>query len=443
MKEIFFNGGVTVDNIKINNAPSDYDDLKNLQESTNEFETSTIFLNNFSGDLELTLSAQYVTSGLATNRFDIYRKTPSDKSYQFLLTLKNGASGFTDFNVKNNTYYSYLINTNINNGSEKIVLRSKTPFKTHWRKWSICNIEYDEYEDVYFPTGDTWLFSNNLSSGEISQNNSITTWETLGKYAKVSVGNKNYDSGSISCLLGDMKKFTNVNFVALGSELLTNTILASGGDLTNWTSGVGWSYSSGALHTVGNTADLVSPTFSATKARVYQVEWTITDRTAGSVAIKLGTVNLIETGMSTAFTGSNKKTVIANTTGNVSLTITPTTDFNGKISALTVKLLSTTDTTKYSEGVFYNETGIKTNEDCVNLVEYPYENPSKKIENWKNFCNDGKLKLLKDLSGEKWIVQILEKPSRKTNDNSQEQVKTISFSWIEIKNSDNIVVVDR
>jgi hypothetical protein len=124
----------------------------------------------------------------------------------------------------------------------------------------------------------------------------------------------------------------------LGTELITNPSFAS--DLSGWTAGAGWSWAAGgALHTAGNTATL-DQGVAVTNGSTYQLEIAISGRTAGSIAVALGAVSVIESGSSTAFTSTLSRTVVAGATGTVSLAITPTTDFNGKIDSVSLKAVT-------------------------------------------------------------------------------------------------------
>jgi hypothetical protein len=124
----------------------------------------------------------------------------------------------------------------------------------------------------------------------------------------------------------------------LGSELVTNPSFAS--DLSGWTAGAGWSWAAGgALHTAGNTATLAQDE-SVTSGSTYQLDIVISGRTAGSIAIDLGAVSVIESGTASAFTSTISRTVVSGATGTVSLAITPTTDFNGTIDSVSLKLVT-------------------------------------------------------------------------------------------------------
>lgn len=142
------------------------------------------------------------------------------------------------------------------------------------------------------------------------------------------------DTGKIhNCMLD----FT-VDSSASGNELIdANNWIA-----TNWTG----SYAGGFTHTTGYTTPLTR-TLSTTLGQVYKISFSVTGLTAGSLTVGLGneTVNVNANGSYTFYlvsSGSN-------------LTFTPSSDFNGTISAFSVKpfgiILPTNinwDTAKYS-----------------------------------------------------------------------------------------------
>jgi len=126
----------------------------------------------------------------------------------------------------------------------------------------------------------------------------------------------------------------------LGGELVTNGTFDS--DLSGWTiggGGTGWSWDAAgkALHATGNV-DTLYQNINVVDGTTYQVEFTISDRTAGSVTIDVGAVHLYNYGTIRTFTsGVWQKSLVASGTGTQTLTITPTTDFDGKIDNITVK----------------------------------------------------------------------------------------------------------
>lgn len=112
----------------------------------------------------------------------------------------------------------------------------------------------------------------------------------------------------------------------LGSELLTSS---------NWTS-IDWTggYTTGFTHTTGNTS-VLSNTLAAVIGTYYKVQFTVTNRTAGSFTVGFG-------GETRSISATRSFEPLAITTGN--LTITPTSDFNGTIivSVKTIGLASPT-----------------------------------------------------------------------------------------------------
>jgi len=84
----------------------------------------------------------------------------------------------------------------------------------------------------------------------------------------------------------------------------------------------------------------------------------------------------------------------------------------------------------------YNEKDISSPE------QVPINNITK-YKKWTKFCNSFSKKLLKDLKGNKWIVQIVDNPSVTNDDKSHAQLYTIAFSWHEIMDSDDISVVNK
>lgn len=102
----------------------------------------------------------------------------------------------------------------------------------------------------------------------------------------------------------------------LGSELLSSS---------NWTT-TGWTgaYVTGWIHTIGNTS-VLSNTLAAISATMYQVIWTITAWTVGTIDISFGGVNFNMTGLST----SGSAGILSTSTGN--LTVTPTSTFDGTV----------------------------------------------------------------------------------------------------------------
>jgi hypothetical protein len=133
----------------------------------------------------------------------------------------------------------------------------------------------------------------------------------------------------------------------LGSESVSNSDFSTG-PFTGWTAGAGWTYSSGAQHTSG-TATLTQ-SFSITANNPYVVVVTITGRTAGSITIELGSG---PASVTNAITANTTTALVSTSGGSQTLTITPTTDFDGTITAISVKIVNASN----SNADFYDAGG--------------------------------------------------------------------------------------
>ena len=106
-------------------------------------------------------------------------------------------------------------------------------------------------------------------------------------------------------------------------------------DEDNWTLGEGWSgdFATGFIHTSG-TATL-SHDHAATATTKYQIDYTVTGRTAGSFTLEFGGTSLA----AISATGTFGPTA----TSTAALTITPTTDFDGTI-VISIKSITAAST---------------------------------------------------------------------------------------------------
>lgn len=128
----------------------------------------------------------------------------------------------------------------------------------------------------------------------------------------------------------------------VGSELLTNGMFSV--DASGWTLGSGWAYSNGTvLHTAGNTANLTQgPLTLALVVKSFRLVFTITG-TAGTVSVKLTSGGKTQT----INAGVGQITLTLLFPGSVTdriLYFTPTTDFNGAISTVGLRLINQLDT---------------------------------------------------------------------------------------------------
>ena len=126
---------------------------------------------------------------------------------------------------------------------------------------------------------------------------------------------------------------------SLGSELLSSSGWVSSG----WTG----SYAAGFTHLTGNTSGLTN-SLAAVVNNYYQITYTITGRTAGSISVTFG-------GFSFGATATGSQGPKASTTAG--LVITPSSDFDGNV-IFSIKIIGTstaTSTWKNSSGTVVNE----------------------------------------------------------------------------------------
>ena len=131
-----------------------------------------------------------------------------------------------------------------------------------------------------------------------------------------------------------------VSTAPLGNELLTNGAFASN-DFTGWTAGANWSAATGAaVHTAGSV-EAITQNVSVINGTMYQLVFTTTGRTAGSITITLGAVTLdIDSGTTGITTNSTQTlSITAGATGSVAFTVTPTSDWNGSIDNISLKAI--------------------------------------------------------------------------------------------------------
>lgn len=116
---------------------------------------------------------------------------------------------------------------------------------------------------------------------------------------------------------------------ALGSELLSTA---------GWTVPAGWTESPDDVFTHANGGGTAALSHSAViaSATKYQIAWTVSGRTTGSFTIAIGGQSQVANTASGTFGPT--------TTSTAGLTITPTTDFDGVISAFSVKQITAIST---------------------------------------------------------------------------------------------------
>lgn len=124
---------------------------------------------------------------------------------------------------------------------------------------------------------------------------------------------------------------------AAAAELITNAADRDFSGAGNWT-GTNWAVNSGVLqHTTGATAAATLPSSAMTagsilQGRYYRVQLTISNWTAGSITIALGSPASVARSTNVTIVA-----VVSANADNANLLVTPTTDFDGAIDNVSVQ----------------------------------------------------------------------------------------------------------
>lgn len=127
--------------------------------------------------------------------------------------------------------------------------------------------------------------------------------------------------------------------VAIGVNACNNygkrrVLLDNDDDFTGWTLGTGWSAAGGfATHAAGNTASLTRATTEITDNTPYFLNFTITGRTAGTITPKLSGGGTTVVGTDYSVNGTYSQLFRGNE-GNAQAEFAPSSDFDGRISAV-------------------------------------------------------------------------------------------------------------
>ena len=234
---IYFNSGIEIYNVGINvshaysnGATTPEKALDFLDKNMNQIDSTPediiplskeiTFFNDFRVKEQTipALSQLYAyyysnSSYLNNGALSFYKKRYEDNFYQYIADMEK-SYGIMDYNIQANGYYHYLITyknpySQIYVAYESVDENGEPEYiQPKWDFWTICNIEQsDADENVYYKTGNTWKLRYNIESSQITQNTSVTTWDTLSRFPKYSVGQKNYSSASFTGFLGDITEY--------------------------------------------------------------------------------------------------------------------------------------------------------------------------------------------------------------------------------------------
>ena len=130
---------------------------------------------------------------------------------------------------------------------------------------------------------------------------------------------------------------TRLSNAPLGSELVTDGEFAA--DLSAWTA-TNWTWAAGAAQHDLTFVDALSQNVTVAEGITYQISFTISGRTAGSVTFDVDGEFIFLTGATKEFTDSGSGNFKAAASGAVVFSITPSADFDGTVDNVSIRTIA-------------------------------------------------------------------------------------------------------
>lgn len=166
-----------------------------------EWTGDTSFLNNFNNNINM----NNIPSNLGEiEYFSVYKYSETDKILTHVGDFPLGQDGLLDYSIRNRTTYQYVIFAVTSNYMSNAI--TLPPVTTRWDCWSIANIIDTKTEGVYsIDTNSIWAFNTNLTSGGYTQNIDTYTYDNFTQFPKISKGEKNYYTGTLTAYLNNIQ----------------------------------------------------------------------------------------------------------------------------------------------------------------------------------------------------------------------------------------------
>lgn len=162
---------------------------------------NNVFYTDFNNGLD---AGSFSIGGVAITGWDVYRKHKSEAFSRHLGALPLGQTSFLDYGCASQqgkyTYFVYprsAAGIHITNA-----IQSNTIKPVFWN-WSIIEATYDKNTDVYTVVSE-YIFRNNVSTGSVSNNNAPSISPNFTRYPTVQMSHTNYQSGTLSGLIGQV-----------------------------------------------------------------------------------------------------------------------------------------------------------------------------------------------------------------------------------------------
>lgn len=166
-----------------------------------EWTGDTSFLNNFNNNINM----NNVPSNLGEiEYFSVYKYSETDKILTHVGDFPLEQDGLLDYSIRNRTTYQYVIFAVTSDYMSNAI--TLPPVTTRWDCWSIANIIDTKTDGVYsIDTNSIWAFNTNLTSGGYTQNIDTYTYDNFTQFPKISKGEKNYYTGTLTAYLNNIQ----------------------------------------------------------------------------------------------------------------------------------------------------------------------------------------------------------------------------------------------
>lgn len=251
--------------------------------------------------------------------------------------LAYGNGTFVAVSTTNSTAAAYSTNEGVSWSAATL------PAAKNWQSVTFGNgkfiaISYGTADVAISTDGQTWSAAGSMPN---ARNWSSIAWGNPGSTANgifvataygTAVGAISTDNGS------------NWTEVSLGPNMVINGTFTGNAD--GWTLGSGWSYGTNKVtHAAAGGTATVTPTPALTivTSTLYEVTYTVSGVTAGSVTMQIGGTN------GSARSTNGTFTEVITTVSTANLTFTPTTDFDGSIDDISVRYAANWNCISYGE----------------------------------------------------------------------------------------------
>ncbi len=180
-----------------------------------EWDEETKFLADFSvginGGLVDTLNSPLVS-------WSVYKKGVLDNQFKFVQRVPISKTSIIDYNIAHESEYQYLIFPETQDANASSILVDDV--KSCWGGWVIFDIlEFDDLYNsknlFYADLENMFIFDTNVNSGTQEQVIDKYKYDGFTQFSKVSIGERNYTKGSVSCLMTQILDTKLINTVEL------------------------------------------------------------------------------------------------------------------------------------------------------------------------------------------------------------------------------------